>query len=128
MLFINSFQVVLFLFLVIEKGISIFFPNFSLFGVDFLFINLFLSFLFYLPSKILSHLSFLLFSYSFASFLLFFLFSKLIVNMSHHFLIFSPNLFFLIFDYRVGKWGHYCFNFFLAFSFFFLSLSFKLIL
>ena len=75
MFFVDSLQVVLLLLLVLEKGTSIIFPNFSLLRIDLLLFNLFLSFLLDLSSKIVSHLSFLLFRYLFTSLLLLLLLS-----------------------------------------------------
>ena len=114
--------------LVLEKGTSVLFPNFCLLGINFPVLNLFFIFLFHLPSKIVSHLCFLFLSYLLTSFLFILFFSKLIVDMPYHFLIFSSDLLFLVFDNRIGKWGHYCLDLFLAFSFLLLSFSLKLIL
>jgi hypothetical protein len=128
MFFVNILQIILFLFLVLEKGASIFFPHISLFGINFFLLNLFLFFLIYLSSKIISHLCFLFLSYSLTSFLFLLFLSELVFNMSHHFLIFSSDLFFLILDNRIGKRGHYCFNLLFTLSFFFFSFFLEFIL
>ena len=128
MLFIDSFQIVLLLLFVIEKGTGILFPDLCLLTINFLLLNLFLSFLFYLSSQIVSHLGFLLFSNLFASFLLLFLLSQLVFNVSHHLLILCSDLLLLVFDYRICERSHNSLDLFFTFFFLFLSLSFKLIL
>jgi len=128
MFFVNSLQILLFLLFVIKECAGIFFPDFSLLSINFFFIDLFLLFLIDLSCKILSHLGFLLLSDSFASLLFLFFFSKLIFNVSHHFLILSPDLFFLVFDNWISERSHDCFDLLLTFFFLFLSLLLELIL
>ena len=103
MFFVYALQVILLLLLVLEKGTSIFFPYICLFGINFFLLDLFLFFLVHLSSKIISHLCFLFLSYSLTSFLFLLFLSELVFNMSHHFFIFGSDLFFLVFDNRIGK-------------------------
>lgn len=98
MFFMNGFEVFLFLLFIFEKISSVFFPNFCLFLVNLFFIKLFQSFFLNLFCQIFSHLPFLFFlSESFSFFFLFFFF-ELVVDMLHHFFVFSSDLLFLIFD------------------------------
>ena len=128
MFFVYALQVILLLLLVLEKGTSIFFPYICLFGINFFLLDLFLFFLVHLSSKIISHLCFLFLSYSLTSFLFLLFLSELVFNMSHHFFIFGSDLFFLVFDNRIGKWSHDCFNLFFTFSLFFFSFFLEFIL
>lgn len=128
MLLVNIFQVTGFIFLILEEILSIFFPNLSLFLIDFFLLYLFGFFLLNLSCKILSHLFLLFLLFSGSSLFIFFLFFQLIFNMPDHFLILKSDLFFLILDDWISKWGHNLFDFLLPFFFFLLSFSLKLIL
>lgn len=123
MCFINSFQIFLLLLLILEEGASILFPNLSLLCVNFFFVNLFLFFLLYLSGKIFSHLLFLLLCYPFTSLLLLFLFSELVLDVSHHLLILCSDLLLLVLNDRVSEGSHDSLNLLLAFFFLFLPFS-----
>jgi hypothetical protein len=88
----------LFILLVLEESVGIFFPDMCLFRVDFLLIDFFLSFLLYLPGKILTHFTFLLFLHTFLPFFLLFFFLQLVLDVPHHLIIFGFDLLLLVFD------------------------------
>lgn len=128
MLFVNLFQIVCFLLLIVKEITCILLPYFSLFIINlplsylslFLFLDLFV--------KILSHFLFLLLLLSLSSLFILFLFSHLILNVFHHLLILSLNLIFLIFYNRISKWCHNLLNFILSLFFFLLPSLLKFIL
>lgn len=128
MLFINSLQVVLLLLLIIEESLSVLLPDDGLLLINLFFLDLLLVLLIHLTSQVLSHLLFMLFSNFFASLLLLFLLFELIFDVTHHFLVLSSNLLFLVLDDRVSKRSHDCLDLLLPLFFLLLSFSFELIL
>lgn len=124
MLLVNVLKVLSLAFLVLEKVLGVFFPDFGLLFVNFLLLE-FLLFLFLdLSGQVVSHLFFLFLLLESPS-LLFFLFSfELIVDMLQHFLVFETDLLLLVLDDGIGEGRHNLLNFFLSLAFFLLPFPF----
>lgn len=124
MLLVDILQILSFAFLVLEKVICVFLPDFGLLFVNFLLLQFFLFLFFDLSGQVLSHLLFLFLLLESSS-LLFFLFSfELIVDMLQHFFVFKTDLLLLVFDDRIGEGSHDLLNLFLSLSFFLLPFPF----
>jgi len=94
----------------------------------FFFLYLLLPFFFHLPSQVITHLFFLFLRHLFSSVFFLFFLSKLILYMAHHLVVFSFDLLFLIFDDRISKRGHNCFDFLFSLTLLFFSFTLQLIL
>eukprot|EP00178_Gracilaria_changii_P019193 TRINITY_DN55785_c0_g1_i1.p1 TRINITY_DN55785_c0_g1~~TRINITY_DN55785_c0_g1_i1.p1 ORF type:complete len:161 (+),score=6.37 TRINITY_DN55785_c0_g1_i1:175-657(+) len=128
MLFMDVFQIILLLLFSLVKVACVFFPDLCLLIVNLFFIKFFLFFLFNLFSKILSHFGFLDILLLFSSLLVLPLSFKLILYVSHHLLIFSLDLFFLVFDNRISKRSHNFLDFLFPLFLFLLSSLLEFIL
>lgn len=96
MLLVDAFQILLLVLFVFKECIRIFFPDFCLLFIDLLFIDLFLMLLLHLSRQVLSHLFLLLLGYTFSPFFFLLLFSQLVFDVLHHFLIFCSDLLLLV--------------------------------
>lgn len=127
-LLVNVLKVLSFAFLVLEKVLGVFFPNFSLLFVNFLLFQFLLFFFLDLSGQVVSHLLFLFLLLESPS-LLFFLFSfELIVDMLQHFFVFKADLLLLVLDDGIGEGSHDLLNLFLSLAFFLLPFPFEFIL
>jgi hypothetical protein len=127
-LLVHVLQVLLLRLLVVEEGLGVFLPHGCLLLVDLLLLHLLLVLLVYLPGQVFPHLPLLVLRHPPPPFFLVLLLPQLVVDVSHHLLILSPNLLLLILDHGVREGGHHCLNFLLSFSLLFLTLPLQFVL
>lgn len=127
-LLVDSLQVFLFLFFVVDEGTCVLLPHLCLFFVDFLFFLFLAVFLVDLPRQVFPHLLFLFFGDAAAAFFLFFFLAELVFDVFHHLFIFGSDLFLLVLDDRVGEGGHHCLDLLFSLLLLLFPLALKLVL